>query len=317
MTTVMRLTTAVAALAVGLAAPEASEAAGAGLFGPLAAEAAAAAPDDRLAEALLRPAEAATASVGPAVPAAQYPYYGRPRRSGYRAPTGPTRDQTSPLGLEAQVGGMSREVTEWQPDGTRAKFDVDSTRILLKATVRPVRAVELFGLVGAADLDSDFDEANFDTGLDLAYGGGARLTFYRDPEWYDTAVFLEGRYLQHETDGTGEFEEPDPANPTGPPIVTRFDEFIRWQEWEGRLGVSWRFYTLRPYLGIRYSSAEADDVVGPRDGPNERRTMRADDFVGGFLGVDIYFNPSRRVGLTAEVTFPDQVSGHVGLRFWF
>jgi hypothetical protein len=255
--------------------------------------------------------ERLAAALGPAAPAARVEPVVH-RLGGYRAPTGPTRDQTSPVGLEIQVGGMSREVYEYQPDGSRFEFDVSSERALVKLTLRPASFFELYGLGGGADLDSGFDEANFSTGFDLAYGGGARVTLYRQQP-HDTAFFLEGRYLRHETEGTGEFD-PDP-DAAGDEL--RFDEEVRWEEWEGRAGISWRFYLTRPYVGIRYSGAEAKDIIGPEGGPNERRTMRATKHVGGFVGLDIYFDPSRRLGVTAEVSFPDTVTGHFGLRYWF
>jgi hypothetical protein len=207
---------------------------------------------------------------------------------------------------------MSREMAEFQPDGTRFEFDVSSERALVKLTLRPVPAFQVFGLVGGADLDSGFDEANFSTDFDLAYGGGARVTLYRQRD-YDTTFFLEGRYLRHETEGTGEFD-PDP---TVPGDEVRFDEKVRWEEWEGRAGVSWRFYYTRPFLGVRYSGAEADDIIGPEGGPNDRRRMRATRNIGGLLGIDFYFDPDRRLGFTAEISFPDQVAGHFGLRYWF
>jgi hypothetical protein len=310
MTTVMRLMTAVAALAVGLAAPEASEAAGAGLFRPLAAQAAAAAQEDRLAEALLRPAGAVAAPVRPPAPAAQYPSYGRPRRSGYRAPTGPTRDQTSLFGVEVQVTGMSRDVEEFL-FGQRFEFDVDSTRLLVKPTLRPASFFELFGLAGIADLRGD-EPADFNGDNGFAYGGGARVTFFRNPEWFDTTLFAEGQYLQYESEARGvEFEDP-PGSGT---IVLAEEEF-RWREWEARFGISWRFYYSRPYLGLRYSDVEADDIV--RFGGTSTRTpLRATDNIGGFVGIAIYFDPSRRIGLNLEATFPDYTSITGGLRFWF
>ncbi len=240
-----------------------------------------------------------------------YGYFG-PRRRGRREPVGPTRDQTSPFGFEVQLGAASRDMEEFIA-GQRFELDVDSLRLLAKVTLRPVSFLELYGLVGGAELESDLDDITvFDGDLGLALGGGARLTIFRAREPYDTTVFLEGRYLQFESDGQGEFEEPP-----GSGILVSTDEKVRWREWEGRVGVSWRFYTSRPYLGVRYSDAEADDIIGPEAGPNARLKMRATDNIGGFIGIDLYFDPSRRVGLNAEVTFPDQVTGQVGLRVWF
>lgn len=243
-----------------------------------------------------------------------YPGYGyfRPRqRDRDRSPAGPTTDQTSPFGLEVQIGGASRDMEQFI-NGQRFEFDVNSIRLLGKVTLRPLSFFEVYGLAGGAELETDLDDVTvLDGDLGVALGGGARLTIFRSREPYDTAVFVEGRYLQFESEGQGEFEDPV----TGALVFT--DEKIRWREWEGRVGVSWRFYLSRPYLGVRYSDAEADDIIGPAAGPNTRLRMRATDNIGAFLGIDLYFDPSRRAGLTAEVTFPDQVSGHVGLRVWF
>jgi hypothetical protein len=235
----------------------------------------------------------------------------RRRRLGYQPPTGPTRDQTSPFGLEVQVGAMTREVRE-RVAGEEFRFDVDSTRVLVKATLRPATFFEVYGLAGGADLSSGFEDADFDGDFDFAYGGGARLTFFRDPNWFDTAVFVEGRYLQFESEASGvPFTDPITLS------EVRVDEKFRWREWEGRFGVSWRFYLSRPYVGIRYSDAEADDIIDPGGPDDTRLRLRATRHVGGFVGIDLYFDPSRRVGLTAEITFPDQVSGFAGLRVWF
>lgn len=241
--------------------------------------------------------------------------YRPPRFGGYQPPTGPTRDQTSPFGIEVQVGAMARRVKERLPTGEEFRFDVDSTRALVKLTLRPARFFEVYGLGGGADLNSGFEDADFDGDFDFAYGGGAKLTFFRNPDWYDTAVFAEGRFLQFESEADSvPFQVP--AAPPG--TVVFVNEKFRWREWEGRMGVSWRFYLARPYLGVRYSDAEADDIVDP-GGPLDTRLgrLRATRHVGGFIGADLYFDPSRQVGLTAEITFPDQVSGFAGLRVWF
>jgi hypothetical protein len=213
---------------------------------------------------------------------------------------------------------MTREVRERgvTVTGGDFRFDVDSTRVLVKATLRPAPFFEVYGLAGGADLNSGFEDADFDGDFDFAWGGGARLTFFRDPNWFDTAVFVEGRYLQFESEASGvPFEDDDPLTPEVELVFVA--EKFRWREWEGRFGVSWRFYLSRPYLGIRYSDAEADDIVDP-GGPLDRRLrLRATRHVGGFVGIDLYFDPSRRIGLTTEITFPDQVSGFAGLRVWF
>jgi hypothetical protein len=125
--------------------------------------------------------------------------YGLPPAERDRPPPGQTRDQTSPLGLQASLGQMVRRVA--QPiGGGRFEFDVSSTRLLIEATLRPVRRVELFGLMGQADLDSVSDGADFDGDFGLAYGGGARATLVRERGRYDTAFFVEGRYVRFESE---------------------------------------------------------------------------------------------------------------------
>lgn len=292
-------------------------AAGAGLAILLALPAAASAEPD--AGGLFRTAApvgeddlgARVAAVG--VPRAQPSYRRSPPATGpYRPPAlGPTRDQTSPFGLEILVGVMDREVDR---SDVRFPFDVESTRLLGKVTFRPASFFEIYGLGGIADLDSPFEDADFDGDFGAAYGGGARLTFFRDPEWYDITVFAEGRYLQFESDASGVlFEAPDPGNP-GETILVAADQFFDWREWEGRVGVSWRFYLTRPYLGLRYSDAEADSRVSISPAEFD---LRAEDNVGGFVGIDIYFDPDRRIGLNLDLSFPDQTSFQAGLKFWF
>lgn len=234
-----------------------------------------------------------------------------PAYGAYQPPVGPTRDQTSPFGLEVQAGFMSREVDR---SDARFAFDVESTRLLLKATWRPVSFFEVYGLGGIADLDSPFEDADFDGDFGGALGGGARLTFFRNPRWYDTTVFVEGRYLQFESDAAGvEFEVEDPPG-SGMFRIVEADQSFRWREWEGRAGVSWRFYLSRPYLGLRYSDSEADSRISISPAEFD---IRAKDNVGGFAGIDIYFDPDRRVGLNLDVSFPDQTTFTAGLKVWF
>lgn len=235
--------------------------------------------------------------------------YGLPRAERTQPPTGPTRDQTSPFGLEALGGEMKRGVAE-RGVGERFKFDVRSTRLLLKATLRPLRPLEIYGLIGQADLDSPAEDADFDGDFGLAWGGGARLTLVRERERADIALFIEGRYLQFES------EAPRVLFPGPGGTTVLADEEFRWREWEGRAGISWRYLLFRPVLGLRYSDAEADDIVRSA-AAGSRLRLRATENAGGFVGLTLYFDTRRRIGLTAEVSFPDQLSGQVGLRAWF
>lgn len=240
-------------------------------------------------------------------PSAQTYRRGPPATAPYRPAADLTRDQTSPFGLEVLASFVSREVEE-RVAGTRFAFDVESTRLLLKATFRLATFFEVYGLAGIADLDSPFEDADFDGDFGAAFGGGARLTFFRNPEWFDTTVFVEGRYLQYESDASGV-----PFEAGGGAIVFA-DQSFDWREWEGRVGASWRFYLTRPYVGLRYSDAEADSRISITPAELD---LRAVDNVGAFLGIDIYFDPDRRVGLNLEASFPDQPSVQAGLKVWF
>lgn len=247
-------------------------------------------------------------------PSAQVYRRSPPALGRYRPAVGPTRDQTSPFGLEIQAGFAEREVDR---SDVRFPFDVESTRLLLKATWRPVRVLELYGLAGIADLDSPFEDADFDGDFGGAIGGGARVTFFRNPEWYDTSLFLDARYLQYESEAAGVLFETTPGGcAAGVPSATcvAADQTFDWREWEARFGVAWRFYLTRPYLGLRYSDAEADSRISISPAEFD---LRATDNVGGFAGIDIYFDPDRRVGLNLDVSFPDQVTFTAGLKVWF
>ena len=235
--------------------------------------------------------------------------YGLPSEERREPPEGPTREQTSPFGLEVLASELRRGMTD-HGTGDRSDFDVRSTRLLARVTFRPVRSLFFYGLVGQADLDSPSEDADFDGDFGIAYGGGAGLALSREEDRYDTTLFLEGRYLQFESEASAV-----PFTDAGGNTV-RADERFRWREWEGRVGVSWRIHTTRPYLGLRYSDAEADTRVSSGPAAGEHR-LRAREHVGGFVGLDVYFSAERRIGLTVEASFPDQVAGQVGLRVWF
>ncbi|HEX7128269.1 MAG TPA: hypothetical protein VF406_21160 [Thermodesulfobacteriota bacterium] len=235
--------------------------------------------------------------------------YGLPSDERREPPEGPTRERTSPFGLEVLASELRRGVTE-RGAGERFDFDVRSTRLLARATFRPARGLLFYGLVGQADLDSPSEDADFDGDFGLAYGGGAGIVLSREQDRYDTTLFLEGRYLQFESEAAAV------AFTGAGGDTVRADETFRWREWEARAGVSWRIHTTRPYLGLRYSDAEADARVSSGPAAGELR-LRAREHVGGFVGLDVYFSAERRIGLTVEASFPDQVAGQVGLRVWF
>ena len=203
--------------------------------------------------------------------------------------------------IETTIGAYSRDVEEpISAVGTTFTSGADSTRLLARFGIRPVPILELYGLVGGADLSlPDFEDFRGD--FVGAYGGGARLTFYQSPIYPGLRFYLDGNVLQFESRDTHFVDT----------IVQ--EEKIRWTEYTAMLGIRGRYFLTEPYGGIRASWVSTRDHI-PSVGDLH---IRQQDTVGLFLGFDFYLDRSRMVAFNIEATAIDQNSIRGGLRFNF
>lgn len=239
-------------------------------------------------------------------------YQGAYPRS-YRAAR--TSEEPGLFFIETTVGGYSRDIeeriTDPAPGGATvtAEGTADTTRLLARFGIRPIPILELYGLVGGADLT--IDEFDFSGDFDVAYGGGARLTFYQSPIYPGLKFYIEGNALQFES---GDIHLVQLHRSDGTLLFYDFqNEKIRWTEYTGMVGIRGRYFLTEPYGGVRASWVSARDRI-PGFGDLH---IRQQDAVGLFAGADIYLDRSRTVAINVEATAIDQNSIRGGLRFNF
>jgi hypothetical protein len=206
------------------------------------------------------------------------------------------------LSLQLMVEVQERDVLNKgiKIKGFKFEGNATSTRFLVRAGVRPIRFIEIYGLVGGADLKID-DFNGFDTRLNVASGGGVLIILFESTNPESLNLFLDTRYLR--------FVAQDHVETLINGTTTPQDEEIRWNEFEAKIGVDSRYLNLRPYGGLRASFIRAEDILsitGELD-------IEEDDNVGIFGGVDIYLDPTESVALNLELNLFDVNAFRAGL----
>jgi hypothetical protein len=189
--------------------------------------------------------------------------------------------------------------------GLKVKGSADSTRLLVRGGFQPVALLEVYGLIGGADLSIDeFD--GFDSNMRMAYGGGLHLILYQSPFPRPFDLFADAQYLQFSakdrvlTDVSG----------LGP---TEQDEEIHWRESVAKVGIDSDQHFFRPYGGLRVSLVRGDDNLSVSGKVN----LREDDSVGVFGGADIFLDSTKKAALNLEFSLFDVNSFSAGLRLAF
>lgn len=194
--------------------------------------------------------------------------------------------------------------------GLKIKGDADSTRLLVRAGLHPTPSIELYGLVGGADLGiDDFDR--FDASIDVAYGGGLGLVLFQSSFPRALRLFLDGYYLHFTAKDRVETIIVDAS--TGIETLTPQDEEIRWDEYVAKFGLETRHDLFRPYGGIRFSLVRGKDLLSV----SGKTRLEEDDNLGVFGGVDIFLDPTEAVALSLELSLFDVNSFRAGLKLAF
>lgn len=187
----------------------------------------------------------------------------------------------------------------------KEKGNADSTRLLIRGGFRPTPQIELYGLIGGADLSIDEFEG-FDASMSVAYGGGIRLVPYQSSYPGALYFFVDAQYLQ--------FTAKDHVftNFSGLGSIGQ-DEEIRWREYTAKVGLEANQDFFRPYGGLRFSFMRGKDIFSA----SGRLNLREDDNVGIFGGTDIFLDPAKRAALNLEFSLFDVDAIGVGLRLFF
>lgn len=189
----------------------------------------------------------------------------------------------------------------------------ESLRLLGKLSIQVIDPVEIYGLIGGADVE--IDEFGFSSDFETAYGAGTRVILFRDRNpRRPYQVFVDYHFLKYEVDDEINFTPTDDA---GNAIVNEIvREEIDWLEHVLKLGVMGRYFEFEPYGGIRFSIVRGDDRI---NSPTQRIDLDLDndDTFGVFLGTLYYLSPSDRAALFVEASMFDQYSLAGGIRVGF
>ena len=166
---------------------------------------------------------------------------------------------------------------------------------LLKVILGILPRFDLYLTVGSISFDMDTQDlwgqnnqnSQLDNASDIAYGGGARWTFW-DSKRIKAAVGVS----------TLLFSASDKVQNT--------NLNVDWWEYEASIGASFPIFAhATPYIGASYCVLDAT-----LKGPNNI-DMKADDPIGIFLGVDVPLN--NYFSLTAETRLVDQTAWSIGV----
>ena len=204
------------------------------------------------------------------------------------------------LDLFTQV--LTRRVVEEPNPGENFEADADSTRVLARLGIKPVKPLELYVQAGTANLNiDDFNDYRGD--ISFAYGGGLKLTIYEQPGFNRFRLALSGDILTYTTNDT---------------VLTNLGlakEEIEWTEYTAVGAGTWRAQNWEPYIGLRFSWLDSTDNI--KDPINRKLDLRADSNVGIMAGTNVFLDPRENVALNLEATLIDQASFKIGLKLWY
>ncbi len=214
--------------------------------------------------------------------------------------------------FETGFEALSRDITQdaihfVNSNIPRSNTSIQSLRLLAKVGVRVADPLEIYGAVGGSNLD--IDEFTFSSNFVEAYGGGVRLSLFRerDPRMpYE--IFTDYRYLQFKGHDTVNFLGSE-ANP----VEELLRETIRWTEHTIRFGIQGRHFEYEPYGGVRFSFINGNDHL-PSPTQNLNIGFRQRDTFGLFVGTRYYLSPSEQAALFIEGSIIDQFSLAGGIR---
>ncbi|MBZ0274155.1 porin family protein [bacterium] len=186
--------------------------------------------------------------------------------------------------LAAPVGGLSYNLTSPPAFsiGTGVGFalrdvvvendenlvdEAQSSRFQVKIDVAPVNYIDVYALIGAADLQ--LDDGDFRGTLATLYGGGLRFNIF--PLWfYDTnlRISLDGQYLGYTTSDE----------------VGGTDIEARYQETQAALIVAYIWQGVVPYGGLKYDPV----AIGVTGRDND---LAGDQQFGVLIGADYFITP--------------------------
>jgi len=225
----------------------------------------------------------------------------------------PAREHKGFVQVDLKVSGVSRGIVQDLGGGMKDSYSVDSTRLFVQASIKPLSMLEVYALGGGADARiTDVYENKFYGGLGPYYGAGLRLRLYESIQRRALSLFLDGSFSQ--------FVSREPAT------LKRFegagyfnvDEKFLWREYGISLLGKWRLaFSGAPegFVGLRISWVDGEDSFSGQI--SQKYDFVQEGLIALLLGTDIFLDSKENVAITIELGIGEPTSLSGGVRLWF
>jgi hypothetical protein len=186
--------------------------------------------------------------------------------------------------VAAGVGFGQRDVHVIDDDSIQD--ELNSSQFLTRINIAPVKYIDFYGLIGAADMQ--LDDGDYKGSLAPIYGGGIRPMIF--PLWLKSNLYvsLDGQYLTTST------EDND--------ISSKLDQF------QASVIFAYVLQSLAPYGGARYDYAKITF-----EGTNN--DMKGDLEIAAFVGCDYFVTPSVFFNVDLTIFSETRIFAGVGYKY--
>ena len=184
-----------------------------------------------------------------------------------------------------------------------------STRAVLKVAGKPLKFLEVFGILGVGNIsfglyDMTYDYlTDFNGSYELIYGGGLTLNFFLPNPPSFIGAFFEGNYQR--------FLSRDRVALMDTGWVK---EVIDWQELELKFGLERPFDFWHIKGGIKGSELLGTDKI--KSNSEAKYEMRASNKIGIFFSFDIYLEKSQKTAFYINLSAIDSNYFKLGVKRW-
>jgi len=224
----------------------------------------------------------------------------------------PAREHKGFVQVDLKVSGVSRSIVQDLGGGIKDSYSVDSTRLFVQASIRPLSVLEVYALGGGADARiTDVYENKFYGELGPYFGAGLRLRLYESIQRRALSLFLDGSYSQFVSREPATLKEFEGAG------YYNVDEKILWREYGISLLGNWRLaFSGAPegYLGLRVSWVDGEDSFSGQI--SRKYDFVQEGLIALLLGTNIFLDSKENIAITIELEIGEPTSLSGGVRLW-
>jgi len=139
--------------------------------------------------------------------------------------------------------------------GSGSGVDFESNRALLDFTFSPVQSLSLIATIGAAKMNVNDSNLDFEGDADLVWGLGFDIKMFEKNGW---SIVTGARYLASKTDSTLEVNGQDLAQAVDPGDTRIYESDLDAYEWSINLVAKKKIKRFTPYAGVSYSDSKVE-----------------------------------------------------------